>query len=189
MKIAIIDNYDSFTWNLFHYLEPLVSQVDVCRNDEISLEQLSEYNGIVISPGPGMPSDVPFLKEVILKLGPKIPILGVCLGHQAIAEAFGGKLENLPEVWHGMVKKTLIKCDQEVLFKRIPEVFETGHYHSWIVDSKSLPSCFKVTASDEKGNIMAISHSQYGIKGIQFHPESVMTNWGKEIVQNWIKSI
>jgi len=185
MRIAIIDNYDSFTWNLYHYLEPLADEVKVFRYDEADLEKLAHFDRIVISPGPGLPSDYPKLKEVIITLGKTHPILGICLGHQAIAEAFGGKLVNLENVWHGIVKETVIKDRYESLFKGLPGIIETGHYHSWVVKKEELPECLKITAEDENGVIMAISHKEYNIKGVQFHPESVMTAFGRKLLQNW----
>lgn len=186
MRIAIIDNYDSFTWNLFHYLEPLADEVKVFRYDEADLEKLAHFDRIVISPGPGMPSDYPKLKDIILDLGKTKPILGVCLGHQAIAEAFGGNLENLKNVWHGIVKKTHIIDKTESLFVGLPKIIETGHYHSWVVKKEKIPECIKITAEDENGVIMAISHKEYDIKGLQFHPESVMTLQGKKMLENWL---
>ena len=186
MRIAIIDNYDSFTWNLYHYLEPLADEVNVFRYDETDLKILSSFDRIVISPGPGLPSDYPKLKEVIITLGKTHPILGICLGHQAIAEAFGGKLVNLENVWHGIVKHTIITDASEPLFNGLPSDIETGHYHSWVVSSENFPSCLNVTATDENGIILAVSHKKYNVKGLQFHPESVMTPYGKTILENWI---
>ncbi|PKP21663.1 MAG: aminodeoxychorismate/anthranilate synthase component II [Bacteroidetes bacterium HGW-Bacteroidetes-21] len=186
MRIAIIDNYDSFTWNLFHYIEPLASEVVVFRNDVVSVKELNKFNKIVISPGPGMPSEIPLLKDVVLTLGRSTPILGVCLGHQAIVEAFGGKLKNLPEVWHGIVRETRVIDKQELLFKNLPEVFETGHYHSWVVSPDNFPDCLEITAVESNGEIIAVRHKEYPIWGVQFHPESVLTAWGKKIIENWV---
>lgn len=186
MKLAIIDNFDSFTWNLYHYLEPLVGEVKVIRYDALFLNELEGFDRIVISPGPGMPSDYPKLKEIILEFGKTKPILGVCLGHQAIAEAYGGKLENLKNVWHGIVRKTVIKDRTEPLFKGLPGIIETGHYHSWVINRETLPDSLTITAEDETGVIMAVSHKDYPVKGIQFHPESVMTGNGIEMIENWM---
>lgn len=187
MRLALIDNYDSFTWNLFHYLEPLCSHIQVYRNDEFDISQLLSYQRIVISPGPGMPSEVPILKKVILDLGQTIPILGVCLGHQAIVEAFGGSLKNLDTVWHGITRNTQIVDTNELLFKNLPKNIVTGHYHSWVVNPANLPNCLTITAQDTEGEIMAVSHKQLNIKGVQFHPESVLTPYGRKIIENWVK--
>lgn len=188
MRIAIIDNFDSFTWNLFHYLEPLASKVTVIRYDALFLNELEGFDRIVISPGPGLPSDYPLLAEVITKLGKKKPVLGVCLGHQAIVTAFGGKLKNLKQVWHGITRKTVITDNSERMFRDIPRVIETGHYHSWVAEKETLPGCLRITAEDENGVILAVSHKEYNIKGLQFHPESVMTATGKKQLQNWLSA-
>lgn len=186
MKIAIIDNYDSFTWNLFHYLETIADEVKVIRYDEADLKILSSFDRIVISPGPGLPSDYPKLKEIITTLGKTHAVLGICLGHQAIAEAFGGTLINLDNVWHGIIKQTNITDISDPLFFGLPETITTGHYHSWVVEKNYLPDCLKITAADEKGIVMGISHKKYNVKGLQFHPESIMTPYGKTILKNWI---
>lgn len=188
ISIAIVDNFDSFTYNLFHYLQPLAEKVEVIRNDKVSLEKLLQFDGIVLSPGPGLPSDYPNLKEIILELGKTIPVLGVCLGHQAIAESFGGKLFNMPEVWHGIERETIIIKD-EILFKNMPETFLSGRYHSWAVSDERFPDCLTVTARDANGTIMALKHNSYPVLGIQFHPESILTPDGKKILENWVNII
>ena len=186
MRIAIIDNFDSFTWNLFHYLETLADEVKVIRYDAAEITELSLFDSIVISPGPGLPSDYPKLKELIAILGITHPILGICLGHQAIAEAFGARLKNLKNVLHGVERHTIINDKTELLFEGLPESILTGHYHSWVVEENSMPKCLKVTASDKEGTIMALTHTRYNIKGVQFHPESIMTTHGKNILKNWV---
>jgi anthranilate synthase component II len=188
ISIAIVDNFDSFTFNLYHYLQPLTDKITVIRNNEICVDELTLYDGIVLSPGPGLPKDYPILKEIILKFGIVKPLLGVCLGHQAIAEAFGGNLFNLTEVWHGVERNTKI-IYEDVLLKDLPKVFPSGRYHSWAVSNKNLPSCLKVTAQDDDGTIMAIKHNEFPIRGIQFHPESILTPHGKKILENWVKTI
>lgn len=189
MKILIIDNYDSFTYNLVHLLQQFPDiQLDVIRNDKITLEQVAGYDKILLSPGPGLPAEAGIMLDIIKRYAPTKPILGVCLGHQGIAEVFGGKLINLDKVMHGVATTTVITDKEEALFKGIPEKFLTGRYHSWSVDAASLPDTFKITAVDEKNSIMAISHTQYNVKGVQFHPESILTEYGKEIIGNWLYS-
>lgn len=185
ISIAIVDNFDSFTYNLFHYLQPLAEKVEVIRNDKLDLEDLAHFDGIVLSPGPGLPSDYPNLKEIILKYGKTVPVLGVCLGHQAIADSFGGKLYNMSEVWHGVERDTII-VREEILFNNIPKTFVSGRYHSWAVSDEKFPDCLTVSARDTNGTIMALKHKKFPICGIQFHPESVLTNHGKMILENWI---
>ena len=188
ISIAIVDNFDSFTYNLYHYLQPYADHISVIRNDNIAINQLSEFDGIVLSPGPGLPNDYPVLKEIILKFGKDKPVLGVCLGHQAIAEAFSGKLFNLNQVWHGIERETIVVSDDD-LFKNIPKNFQSGRYHSWAVSEENFPVCLSVTARDIDGTIMALKHSDFPIRGIQFHPESILTPHGKKIIENWVKTI
>lgn len=186
-KILIIDNYDSFTYNLVHYVRELSNaQVNVRRNDQLSVEEAAAYDGILISPGPGIPDEAGISKEVIKTYAPTHRILGVCLGHQAIGEVFGAGLVNLDTVYHGLAT-TMEKTDEdEALFRGLPGRFEAGRYHSWIVDSNNLPAELKVTAVDENGQIMAMRHKSYDVRGVQFHPESVLTPRGKEMIKNWL---
>jgi len=185
--ILIIDNYDSFTWNLFHYLDSLTNEeIIVKRNDEIRLSEVSSFSSVIISPGPGLPDDAGISKEVISRFGSSKPILGVCLGHQAIGEVYGADLEILPEVQHGVIRKVKIEDKHDRLFMDLPEEFDTGRYHSWVISTKNLPDCFKVTATGTDGKIMAVSHKEHPVSGIQFHPESVMTPEGKKILSNWM---
>ena len=188
ISIAIVDNFDSFTFNLYHYLQPFADTISVIRNNELHIDDLSIYNGIVLSPGPGLPIDYPILKEIILTYGKSKPILGVCLGHQAIAESFGGKLINLKEVWHGVERKTKVVFD-DLLFAGLPKEFLSGRYHSWAVSNEYFPACLTVTARDTDGTIMAYTHNDFPIKGIQFHPESILTTHGKKIIENWVKTV
>jgi len=186
-KIIVIDNYDSFTWNLVHCIEKLTGQYpDVYRNDEISIEKISHYDKILISPGPGIPSESGICIETIKMYSTSRSILGICLGHQAICEAFGGKILNLSTVYHGIASPVKIKAVDEPLFKNVPSLIMAGRYHSWVASKKHLPECFQITCEDENGIIMGISHRDYDVRGLQFHPESVMTEHGPEIIKNWI---
>ncbi|WP_165020329.1 anthranilate synthase component II [Dysgonomonas sp. ZJ279] len=186
MKILIFDNYDSFTYNLVHLVKSLgYTDVDVYRNDKISLADVAQYDKIILSPGPGIPSEAGLLLPLIKEYAGKKPILGVCLGHQAIGEAFGAKLINLEDVYHGVA--TQIKVVRpDYLFEGLDNEFEVGRYHSWIVDPQNLPDCIEVTAVDGSGQIMALKHKQYDIHGVQFHPESVLTPVGETIVKNFL---
>ncbi len=186
MKAIIIDNYDSFTYNLYHLIKELGVKVEVLRNDKFTLNELEKYDKIVLSPGPGVPSDAGLLLEIIKTYAGKKPILGVCLGHQAIGEAFGASLTNLEEVFHG-VQTTIAQQGNDYLFNGLEKEFPVGRYHSWVVDSKGLPDCLEVTALSKEGQIMALKHKQYDVRGIQFHPESVLTPDGKTIIANWLK--
>ena len=186
MNILMIDNFDSFTYNLVHYIEKLNARVDVIRNDVVDPENIHTYDKIIISPGPGLPSETKILKKIILKFYKTKPILGVCLGLQAIVESFGGKIMNLQEVVHGFQKKTIITDTKEILFKGVPAEFLSGRYHSWVADPTTIPVNFLITATDQDQHIMAISHKKYPLKGIQFHPESIMTPQGEKIIQNWL---
>ncbi|TXJ29376.1 MAG: aminodeoxychorismate/anthranilate synthase component II [Chitinophagaceae bacterium] len=187
MKILVFDNYDSFTYNLVHLVEKILHQrVDVYRNDQIALEKVKEYDKIILSPGPGIPSEAGLLLPLIKEYAATKSILGVCLGHQAIGEAFGGKLENLSTVYHGVatpVKLTAVKTD---LFKGLPDEFEVGRYHSWIVAEEGLPEELEITARDKNNLIMAMQHKKYDVRGVQFHPESVLTPEGEKILRNWL---
>ena len=187
MKIMVLDNYDSFTYNLVHILKELTGgPVDVYRNDEIGLDSIAKYDKILISPGPGVPDQAGITKKMINHFAAEKSILGVCLGCQAIAEAFGGSLINLEKVYHGVETGINVLDKNDRIFKEIPENFTAGRYHSWVVNEKGLPSCLKITASDDEGMIMALSHSTYDVKGVQFHPESVLTKYGKQIIFNWL---
>ena len=186
MKIVIIDNYDSFTYNLSHLLKELGAEADVVRNDKFELKDLEQYDKIVLSPGPGIPSEAGLLLDVIRTYAGRKPILGVCLGHQAIGEVFGASLENLKEVYHG-VQTEGTQLGNDYIFEGLPERVMMGRYHSWVVAKDSVPECLEVTAMSDDGEIMAMRHRQYDIHGIQFHPESVLTPEGKTIVGNFLK--
>ena len=185
MNIVIIDNYDSFTYNLSHQLKALGAQVDVVRNDAFQMSRLEPYDKIVLSPGPGIPEEAGLLNDVIRRYAGRKPILGVCLGHQAIAEVFGGRLENLRTVYHGVQTPTHI-INHDYLFEHLPETFEAGRYHSWVVSRSGLPDSLEVTAISDDGHIMALRHRTYDVRGIQFHPESILTPEGTQILQNWL---
>ena len=186
MKIVIIDNYDSFTYNLSNLLKELGAEVEVVRNDKFELKDLEQYDKIVLSPGPGIPSEAGLLLDVIRTYAGRKPILGVCLGHQAIGEVFGASLENLKEVYHG-VQTEGTQLGNDYIFDGLPERVMMGRYHSWVVAKDSVPESLEVTAMSDDGEIMAMRHRQYDIHGIQFHPESVLTPEGKTIVGNFLK--
>ena len=186
-KILVIDNYDSFTYNLVHYLEDLNCDVTVKRNDQLSLEEVKAYDKIVLSPGPGIPDEAGLLKAIIKEYAPTKSILGVCLGQQAIAEVFGGTLNNLDEVYHGVATDITITVDDEPLFNGLDKSIEVGRYHSWVVDA-NLPEDLEATSIDENGEIMSLRHKIYDVKGVQYHPESVLTPKGKQILENWLNS-
>ena len=193
MKILIFDNYDSFTYNLVHVVEKIIhGKVDIYRNDKISLENVNEYDKIILSPGPGLPNESGLLLPLIKKYAPVKSILGVCLGQQAIAESFGGKLTNLKEVYHGVATKIIVNekrtLSENDVFKSIPNEFDAGRYHSWIVDKENFPSSLEITAEDENGYIMAWRHKTFDVQGVQFHPESVLTPLGEKIMGNWLSS-
>ena len=185
MKIVIIDNYDSFTYNLSHLVKKLGAEVTVVRNDQFRLEDLEQYSKIILSPGPGIPSEAGLLLDVIRTYAGKKPILGVCLGHQAIGEVFGAKLENLSDVFHGVATPCHIIADDPI-FSGIPRDITIGRYHSWVVSHESLPDCLEITAVSDEGQIMALRHRELNIRGIQFHPESVLTPDGRKMLQNWM---
>jgi len=186
-KILIIDNYDSFTYNLVHLVHEIGLTCDVWRNDKFALEEVDAYSHIILSPGPGIPSEAGLLLAVIERYAPTKSIFGVCLGQQAIAEVFGGKLHNLSRPMHGIATPIKITDKDEKLFAGLPESFKVGRYHSWVVDQNGLPETLTVTAIDEKDNsIMALRHQQYDVRGVQFHPESVLTEYGRAILQNWL---
>lgn len=186
MKTVIIDNYDSFTYNLSQILQELGAEVTVLRNDKFLLEDLEAYDKIVLSPGPGIPEEAGLLLDVIRSYAGKKPILGICLGEQAIGEVFGGKLVNLSSVFHGIQSPVDLITD-DYLFQGLPREIPVGRYHSWVVDKDTLPSCLETLALSKEGYIMALRHREYDIRGIQFHPESVLTPDGKRIMQNWLE--
>lgn len=187
MKIIIIDNYDSFTFNLSHLVKQLGADCATVRNDQFRLPDLEAYDRILLSPGPGIPSEAGLLLDVIRTYAGRKPILGVCLGHQAIAEAFGAHLENLTSVFHG-VQTPVRLCSDDTLFDGLPAEFPVGRYHSWVVSRHDLPACLEVTAESPEGQIMALRHRNFDIRGIQFHPESVLTPDGSTILRNWLHS-
>ncbi|MBF6652719.1 aminodeoxychorismate/anthranilate synthase component II [Flavobacterium columnare] len=184
--IAVIDNYDSFTYNLVHYLEDLDCEVTVYRNDEFELAELEKFDKILLSPGPGIPDEAGLLKQVIEKYAPTKSILGVCLGQQAIGEVFGGQLTNLEKVYHGVATKVKLTNPDEVLFRDLPAEFEVGRYHSWVVANENFPAVLEVTSVDANGQIMSLKHKSYDVRGVQYHPESVLTPLGKKILENWV---
>lgn len=188
MKILVIDNYDSFVYNLVHYLEELDCEVTVKRNDKFYLEEVENYDKILLSPGPGIPDEAGLLKAVIQRYATSKPIFGVCLGQQAIGEVFGGKIENLSQVFHGVATKAAIISKDEPLFKGLGKEIEIGRYHSWVVSKENFPEVLEVTSVDENGQIMSLRHKFYDVCGVQFHPESVLTPMGKQIIKNWIES-
>ncbi len=187
-KIVLIDNYDSFTYNLVHYLEDLECEVIVFRNDEFELEELKIFDKIVLSPGPGIPNDAGLLKSVIAHYAPTKSILGVCLGQQAIGEVFGGSIINLDKVYHGVATNITVIVDDENLFKGLGNKLEVGRYHSWVTNTLDFPEVLEITSQDENGQIMSLRHKKFDVKGVQFHPESVLTPNGKIILENWVNS-
>ena len=186
MKIILIDNYDSFTYNLAHLLKALGAEVDVRRNDQFDLKELEVYDKILLSPGPGIPSEAGQMPEVIRTYAGRKPILGICLGHQAIGEAFGARLENLREVFHGVQTPARL-LDKTGIFQGLPDEIPVGRYHSWVIRQDSLPACLTATAVDKGGEIMAIRHTDMDIQGLQFHPESVLTPLGARLMEIWLR--
>ena len=186
MNITIIDNYDSFTYNLAHLVKSLGAEVNVLRNDQFEMQQLQNADKLILSPGPGIPEEAGLMPDVIRTYAGKKPMLGVCLGHQAIGEVFGARLQNLSDVFHGV--QTPVSIDNsDYLFGGLPTEIEVGRYHSWVVDTQDLPAELQVIASSREGQIMALRHTTYDIRGIQFHPESVLTPEGRKIIDNWLK--
>jgi anthranilate synthase component 2 len=184
LRTLILDNYDSFTFNLVHYVEQFCDDVTVKRNDEISLDDVEAFDAIVLSPGPGLPKDAGIMPALIKRFAPTKKILGVCLGHQAIGEAFGASLKNLNHVHHGVaIPVSIIR--EDALFNGIPNRMDTGRYHSWVIDNATIPSELTVTATDDEGEVMAIRHALYDVCGVQFHPESLLTPYGLKIIGNW----
>lgn len=188
MKILVFDNYDSFTYNLVHLVEKILPlKVDVVRNDQMPLEKVKDYDKIILSPGPGVPSEAGLLLPLIKEYASSKSILGVCLGHQAIGQAFGGELINLSRVYHGISTTCKVVNGSSELFEGLPQEFEVGRYHSWIISGNNFPKDLEVTAEDESGYIMALQHKKFDIQGVQFHPESVLTPQGEAILKNWLK--
>ena len=187
IKVLVIDNYDSFTYNLVHYLEDLGCEITVKRNDQLTLNEVEPFEKIVLSPGPGIPDEAGILKEIIKKYGPTKSILGVCLGQQAIGEVYGGKITNLDNVYHGVATNIDITVDDESMFKGLNKTLEVGRYHSWVVDPE-LPSELEATSFDENGQVMSLRHKIYDVKAVQFHPESVLTPSGKQMLDNWVNN-
>lgn len=192
MRILVFDNYDSFTYNLVHLVEKITHQrVEVHRNDQIPLDKVAAFDKIILSPGPGIPEEAGLLLPLIQEYASTKSLLGVCLGHQAIGEAFGGKLVNLANVYHGVATPVKITSHDgkpgSPLFEGLPETIEVGRYHSWIVSDEEFPGELEVTARDENGYIMALQHKKFDIQGVQFHPESVLTPEGEHILRNWLK--
>jgi anthranilate synthase component II len=190
MQILVLDNYDSFTYNLVQYIEEILeAPVTVRRNDQITLEEVAAYDIIVLSPGPGVPAEAGIMPALIQRYAPEKPILGVCLGHQAIAEAFGGSIFNLDQVYHGIETPVTVTDPDEVLFAGIPREFTAGRYHSWVVRPTDLPAELVVTATAaDEDRIMAIRHREYAVRGVQFHPESIMTEHGRAILENFFRA-
>lgn len=187
MRILVFDNYDSFTYNLVHLVEKIMDEkVDVFRNDKIALEDVKAYDKIILSPGPGIPEEAGLLLPLIKEYAPSKSILGVCLGHQAIGQAFGGKLTNLDKVYHGVATPITITNTDAPVLKGLGETIEVGRYHSWIVSKENFPSDLEITAVDNNGFIMALQHKTLDIQGVQFHPESVLTPKGEQIIRNWL---
>ena len=186
-KVFVIDNYDSFTFNLVHYLEELGCEVTVKRNDQFELDELENYPLLLLSPGPGIPEESGLLKAAIERYAPSKKILGVCLGQQAIGEVFGANLINLDKVYHGIATPVKVTQEDNVLFKDLPSRFEVGRYHSWVVETP-LPEALEATSVDDQGQLMSLRHKTYDVRAVQYHPESVLTPYGKKILENWINS-
>lgn len=185
-RVFVIDNYDSFTYNLVHYLEELDCEVTVKRNDQFNLDELEEYPLLLLSPGPGIPEESGLLKAAIERYAPSKKILGVCLGQQAIGEVFGAQLINLDKVYHGIATPVNITAE-DVLFKDLPKSIEVGRYHSWVVKTP-LPASLEATSFDDQGQLMSLRHKTYDVRAVQYHPESVLTPHGKKMLENWINS-
>lgn len=192
MRIAMIDNYDSFTYNLVHLVRELGADITVFRNDQFRMEQLEDFDKIMLSPGPGIPSEAGLLLQVIAAYAGVKPILGICLGEQAIGEYFGGTLVNLSEVFHGVQTPAHVtplspSSKVDYLFQGLERDILVGRYHSWVVDAASLPPCLEVTCTSDEGQVMALRHKDHDVRGIQFHPESVLTPDGRQMIKNWIE--
>lgn len=188
MKLLILDNYDSFTYNIVHAVRSLGVNPDVARNDRIDIAAIADYDKIIISPGPGIPSEAGILPEMLAEYADKKSILGICLGHQAIGECFGASLRNLDNVYHG-ISSTIRITDRDCLFDGLPETIDVGRYHSWVIDRHGLPDDLAVTAVSDDGEIMAVRHRRYDVRGVQFHPESILTPCGQKILGNWLNHL
>ena len=187
MKLLVLDNYDSFTYNLVHIIKHLgVTDLDVIRNGKIPVSEVSQYDKILLSPGPGIPSEAGILQDLIREYADKKPILGVCLGHQAIGEVFGSELSNLDQVYHGIATPIEITSD-DYIFNNVPKKLNIGRYHSWVIHEDKVDPSIEVTAVDEEGKVMAIRHKEYDVRGVQFHPESVLTEHGEQMIKNWLE--
>ena len=187
MKLLVLDNYDSFTYNLVHIIRELKYAVDIVRNDKISVEAVKQYDKILLSPGPGIPDEAGIMKAVIREYGASKSILGVCLGHQGIGEVYGATLYNIPKVLHGVTSQVEIKDTDEYMFNGVNPVFQATHYHSWAVMPESFTPELKITAVNNEGLVMALRHTRYDVRGVQFHPESIMTPEGPKMIENWLK--
>lgn len=186
MKILVLDNYDSFTYNLVHIIRALGYAMDIYRNDKIALEEVKKYDKILLSPGPGIPDEAGIMKKVIHEYGPSKSILGICLGHQGIGEVYGARLFNIPKVLHGVTSTVEVKDEAEYLFRDVSAHFQGTHYHSWAVVPETINSDLKVTAVNNEGMVMGLRHIRYDVKGLQFHPESIMTPEGPKMIKNWL---
>ena len=188
MKILVLDNYDSFTYNLVHIIRALGYETDIFRNDKIRVEDVDKYDKILLSPGPGIPDEAGIMKQVIKEYGPKKSILGICLGHQGIGEVFGASLFNIPKVLHGVTSTSEVVDRNEVLFNGVSDKFQSTHYHSWAVRADTITDDLQVTAVNDEGLVMGLRHKRYDVKGLQFHPESIMTPEGPKMIKNWLES-
>lgn len=186
MKLLVLDNYDSFTYNLVYILRELGHRPDIIRNDKMTLDAVGQYDKILLSPGPGIPSEAGIMQDLVREYGPTKSILGICLGHQGIGEVYGAALENLGDVLHGVAHAALVTDTSEPLFSDIPNELTVGRYHSWTVVPESMPTDLRITAVDQQGRVMALSHTRHDVKGLQFHPESVLTENGVKMIQNWL---
>jgi len=188
MKLLLLDNYDSFTYNLVHLIEKVSDiEIEVFRNDEISIDEVEKYDKILLSPGPGLPKDAGIMPELLKRYSPTKSILGVCLGLQAIGESFGANLMNLDTVFHGLATPITVNVE-DIIFNNCPKTFTVGRYHSWVVDTHFFPEDLQITATDENGNIMALKHKIYDVRGVQFHPESILSEYGEILIKNWLNS-
>lgn len=185
MKTLLLDNYDSFTYNLLHYAEQFCAEIEVYRNDEISLDFVEQFEAIILSPGPGLPKDAGIMPAIIKRYSSTKRILGICLGHQAVAEAFGARLVNMKKVLHGVSRKTIVTNEKEKIFSGLPKEFNCGRYHSWAIEAKAFPDCLEITAIDDNDYVMAFRHKSFDVRGVQFHPESVLTENGIQIIRNF----